>query len=60
VFSVLSITGLTSPGWTIGKFQMVRGVSCQCINRTKNIQPCESSVRHDAFTEYGCGFVPRH
>ena len=32
--NVLSMTGLTSV-WTIGMFQMVRGVSCQCMKRTK-------------------------
>jgi hypothetical protein len=48
------MTGLTSPVWTIGMFQMVSGESCQCMKRTKQRtgQPDESSVsNNDCFVD---------
>ena len=48
--TVLSMTGLTSAVWTLGMFQMVTGESCQCIQRTKQTEPCHVRVRHAACT----------
>jgi hypothetical protein len=44
--TVLSMTGLTSPVWTLGMFQMVTGEFCQCIQHTKQTDPCHVGVRH--------------
>ena len=58
--TVLSMTGLTSAVWTLGMFQMVTGESCQCIQRTKQTEPCHEGVRHAACTVPTCGFVIRY
>ncbi len=41
-------------------FQMVTGESCQCIQRTKQTEPCHVGVRHAACTVPKCGFVIRY
>jgi hypothetical protein len=58
--TVLSMAGLTSAVWTLGMFQMVTGESCQCIQRTKQTEPCHEGVRHAACTVPTCGFVIRY
>ena len=58
--TVLSMAGLTSAVWTLGMFQMVSGESCQCIQRTKQTEPCHVGVRHAACTVPKCGFVIRY
>ena len=58
--TVLSMAGLTSAVWTLGMFQMVTGESCQCIQRTKQTEPCQVGVRHAACTVPKCGFVIRY
>ena len=58
--TVLSMAGLTSAVWTLGMFQMVTGESCQCIQRTKQTEPCHVGVRHAACTVPKCGFVIRY
>ena len=57
--TVLSMAGLTSEVWTLGMFQMVTGESCQCIQRTKQTEPCHVGVRHAACTVPKCGFVTK-
>ena len=54
------MAGLTSAVWTLGMFQMVTGESCQCIQRTKQTEPCHVGVRHAACTVPKCGFVIRY
>jgi hypothetical protein len=49
--TVLSMVGLTSAVWTLGMFQMVTGESCQCIQRTKQTEPCHVGVRHVPCTQ---------
>jgi len=46
--TVLYRKGLTSPVWTMGKFQMVTGDACQCMKRTKQSTTCHITVRHAA------------
>jgi hypothetical protein len=58
--TVLFMVGLTSTVWTLGMFQMVTGESCQCIQRTKQTEPCHVGVRHAACTVPKCGFVIRY
>ena len=58
--TVLSMAGLTSAVWTLGMFQMVSGESCQCIQGTKQTEPCHVGVRHAACTVPKCGFVIRY
>jgi hypothetical protein len=58
--TVLSMVGLTSAVWTLGMFQMVSGESCQCIQRTKQTEPCHVGVRHAACTVPNPVFVIRY
>ena len=44
--TVLSTTGLTSPVWTIGMFQMVSGQSCQYIKRMAQCLDADLSSAH--------------
>ena len=58
--TLLPMIGLTSAIWGLGMFQMVSGTSCQCCFRTKQKDPCATSVRHAACTVQGCGFVVKY